>query len=555
MKDIVVDLIAKELGLKVVDVENLVEVPPKDDMGDYAFPCFGLAKSLKSNPMKIAEDLAEKFRKELPKEISNVDFNGAYVNFFIDKKILANEVLAKVKKKSFGENDLGKGKIVCIDMSSPNIAKPFGIGHLRSTIIGNSIGKIAETNGFKVVKINYLGDWGTQFGKIILAYKKWGDEKKLKADAVAHLQELYVKVSSSDEFDDEARAEFKKLELGDGENSKLWEKFRKMSIGKFDEIYELLGISFDVVSGESEYNDKMDAVIEELKKKKLAKEDDGALIVDLKDDGLGVALIQKSDGTSLYATRDLAAAKDRKAKYKFDQMIYEVGQEQKLHFKQVFKILEKMGYGWSKDCVHVAHGLYLDSDGKKFATRKGKTVYMSDILEEVIDEAKRNLLAREKISKKELELRSKKIALAAIFYGDLKNNRENNVIFDVDKFLSFEGDTGPYLLYSYARASSIVRKVKSKKAVKILDLKEQEIKLLKKIDSFEDVVGKAYENLAPNIIANYAFELSQMFNDFYHSCPVLGSDEEGFRLKLVDAFRVTLKKGLDLLGIETLEEM
>jgi arginyl-tRNA synthetase len=555
MKDVVVKLIAKEVGLKVADVENLVEVPPKSDMGDFAFPCFGLAKKLKSNPMKISEDLAEKFRKKLPKEISNVDFNGPYVNFFLDKGILAKSVLSNVNKKEFGENVFGKGKTVCIDMSSPNIAKPFGIGHLRSTIIGNSLGKISEANGYKVVKINYLGDWGTQFGKIILAYKKWGDEKKLKDDAVAHLQELYVRVSANDKFDDDARKEFKKLEDGDKENLKLWENFRKMSIDKFNEIYDLLGISFDVISGESEYNDKMGAVVAELKKKKLVKKDEGALIADLKKEGLGVALIQKSDGTSLYATRDLAAAKDRKTKYKFDQMIYEVGQEQRLHFKQVFNILGKMDCDWDDECVHVAHGLYLDSDGKKFSTRKGKTVYMQDILEEVVEKAKKNLLAREKLSKKNLLTRARKIALAAIFYGDLKNNRENNMIFDVDKFLAFEGDTGPYLLYSYARASSIVRKVKSKKAVKILDLKDSEIKLLKKIDSFEETVAKAYENLAPNLIANYSFELAQMFNEFYHSCPVMGSDEEGFRLKLVGAFRITLKKALDLLGIDVLEEM
>lgn len=555
MKKIIVKLIVREVGLKINEVEDLVEVPPIGNMGDYAFPCFGLAKKLKSNPMKIAEDLVRKFRKNLPKGISNVDLNGGYVNFFIDKKILANNVLGKVNKKGFGENNFGKGKTVCIDMSSPNIAKPFGIGHLRSTIIGNSLGKIAEANGYHVVKINYLGDWGTQFGKIIFAYKKWGDEKKLKADAIGHLQKLYVKVSADKVYDDGARAEFKKLESGDEENLKLWENFRKLSIGKFDEIYDLLGISFDVVSGESLYNDKMDVVVEELKKKKLLKKDDGALIVDLKTEGLGVALIQKSDGTSLYVTRDLAAVKDRKEKYKFDKMIYEVGQEQKLHFKQLFKILEKMGYGWYKDCVHVAHGLYLGDGGKKFSTRKGKTVYMEDILIEVIDKAKKNLLTRENIAKKELEERARKIALAAIFYGDLKNNRENNMIFNVDNFLSFEGDTGPYLLYSYARANSIIKKVKSKKIVRVVDLKDSEIGLLKKINSFGDVVVRAYENLAPNLIANYSFELAQMFNEFYHSCPVLGSIEEGFRLKLVDAFRVTLKKSLGLLGIGVLEEM
>ncbi len=554
MKD-VVKLISDELRVSLDEVANLLEVPPSLELGDFAFPCFSLAKKMKTNPMKIAEDLAEKFRKKLPKEVSNVDFKGAYVNFFVDKKSLAKDVLAKVKKKDFGDNDLGKRKTVCIDMSSPNIAKPFGIGHLRSTIIGNSIGKISEANGYKVVKINYLGDWGTQFGKIILAYKKWGDEKKLEEDAVLHLQELYVKVSSSDEFDDEARAEFKKLEEGDVGNLDIWKRFRKLSIEKFDDLYDVLGVSFDVVSGESKYNDKMEPVIDELKKKKLLKKDDGASIVDLKDEGLGVVLIQKSDGTSLYATRDLAAAINRKKEYNFDRMIYEVGGEQRLHFKQFFKVLEMMGYSWAKDCTHVAHGLYLASDGKKLSTRKGKTVYMKDILEEVTEKARENLSEREKLSKKELDMRAHRVAMAAIFYGDLKNNRENNMVFDVDKFLSFEGDTGPYLLYSYARANSIIRKVKSKKAVRIVDLKDSEIRLLKKIDGLGDVVRRAYDGLAPNLIANYAFELSKMFNEFYHDCPVLGSIEEGFRLKLVDAFRVTLKKSLGLLGIETLEEM
>ncbi len=547
-------LIAKETGLSLTKVDNLIEIPPKEEMGDFAFPCFILSKKLQKSPILIADDLSKKFRKKLSKEISNVDFNGAYVNFFINKEILAKNVLAKVEKEKFGENNSGKGKKIVIDMSSPNIAKPFGIGHLRSTIIGNSIGKICEANGFNAVKINYLGDWGTQFGKIIFGFKKWGSEKKLKENPVEHLYELYVRANNK-KFEDEAREEFKKLENGDAENLKLWKKFRKLSLKEFDEIYDLLGIKFDVVSGESFYNNKMDAIVKELSKKKLVKKDEGAMIVDLKKEGLGVALIQKSDGTSLYVTRDLAAAKARKAKYEFNKMIYEVGQEQKLHFKQVFNILKKMGYDWSDDCVHVSHGLYLDNDGKKFSTRKGKTVFMKDILDEVIKKAKKNLLKREKLNDKVLNERARKIALSAIFYGDLKNSRENNMVFDVDKFLSFEGDSGPYLLYSYARASSIVKKVKSNKTVKIIGLKNSEIRLLKKIDSFEDVVAKAYKTLSPNLIANYSFELAQMFNEFYHSCPVLGSDEEGFRLKLVDAFRITFGKSLELLGIEVVEEM
>jgi len=538
MKDKIALVLSNEIGISKEDVLSLLEIPPKEELGDYAFPCFGLAKSLRKSPMVIAEDLVKKFGKKLPKGVFSVDSVGAYVNFFVDKK-----------------------KVV-IDMSSPNIAKPFGIGHLRSTIIGNSIGKICEAVGFEVVKINYLGDWGTQFGKIIFGFKKWGDEKKLKKNPLEHLYELYVRADSESEVGSrkseiggDAREEFKKLEEGDEENVRLWKKFRKLSLKEFDEIYDLLGVGFDVVSGESFYNDKMGAVVESLRKKKLLRKDDGAEIVDLKKDGLGVALIQKSDGTSLYTTRDLAAAIGRKKKYKFDRMIYEVGAEQGLHFRQLFCILEKMGYKWSKDCVHVAHGLYMDSDGKKFATRKGKTVFMKDILEEVVEKAKKNLLVREKLGKVELDERARKIALAAIFYGDLKSSRESNMVFDVDKFLSFEGDTGPYLLYSYARASSIVRKVKSKKKVKILDLKDVEIRLLKKIDGFGDVVVRAYESLAPNLVANYCFELAQIFNEFYHACPVIGSSEEGFRIGLVSKFRDVLRNGLGLLGIETLEEM
>ena len=324
---------------------------------------------------------------------------------------------------------------------------------------------------------------------------------------------------------------------------------------EFNKIYDLLGIKFDVISGESFYNNKIEQILNKLKEKKLVREDDGAMIVDLKKDGLGVVLIQKQDGTTLYAMRDLATAIEREKQYKFHKMIYEVGQEQKLHFEQIFKILEKMGYKWWKNCIHISHGLYMDKDGKKFSTRKGKTIFMETILDEVIKKAEKNLSEREKLSKKEQKFRAKTIALSAIFYGDLKNSRENNMIFDVDKFLNFEGNTGPYLLYSYARANSIIKRVKSKKSVVISNLDSNEIKLLKKIDEFENVIKSAYKNLAPNLIANYAFELSQIFNTFYHSCPVLGDENEGFRLKLVNAFRSTLKKALALLGIETLEEM
>ncbi len=552
MKNVVTELLSEKVGLDILEIERLIEVPPRLDMGDFAFPCFGLAKSMKKSPVVIASELASEIKVD--KGIVEIKSEGAYVNFFVDKKMLAKNVLAKVVDGRLQvAGALGEGKRIIIDMSSPNIAKPFGIGHLRSTIIGNSIGKICEANGFEVVRINYLGDWGTQFGKIILGWKKWGDEEALKVDAIAHLQKLYVKMNATDEFDDEARLEFKKLEEGDEENRGLWKRFRELSLTKFQKIYDLLGIEFDVISGESFYNDKMDEVVSELEEKGIAKRDDGAMIVDMKEEGLGVALIQKRDGTSLYTTRDIAAAKDREEKYDFERMIYEVGAEQKLLFRQLFKILEKMGNDWSKNCVHAAHGLYLDKDGKKFSTRKGKTVSMEDVLNEVVEKARVNLEARGGCE--DLDERAKKIALAAIFYGDLKNNREHNMVFDVDRFLSFEGNTGPYLLYSYARANSILKKVKSEAEVKMKELEDVEVLLIKKIGDYEDVVGRAYESLAPNLIANYCFELASLFNEFYHACPVLGGEKEGFRLAVVDSFRIVMGKGLELLGIERLEEM
>ncbi len=558
MKEYIVDVLEQVLKgkLKREEIESLVEVPPQQDMGDFAFPCFSLAKIEKKSPLAIAQDLVEIIRKNLPKQISGVELKSAYVNFFIDKKFLAETVLKEATKKGYGSTKEGKGKKIVIDLSSPNIAKPFGIGHLRSTIIGNSIGNIATLLGYKAIKINYLGDWGTQFGKLIVGYRLWGDEKKLKEDATKHLLEIYVK-ANAEEYGQQARDEFKKLENGDEENLELWKKFRDLSLKEFNKIYSFLGVGFDVISGESLYNDKMDSVVAKLEKKGLLKESEGAQVVDLESEGLGVVLIKKNDGASLYATRDLTAAIDRYEKYKFDKLIYEVGQEQKLHFKQVFRVLKLLGYDFSDKCVHVAHGLYLGEDGKKFATRKGKTVFMKDVIGETFEIAKHNLSKRENtLSDFDLAERARLIALSAIFYGDLKNYRENDVIFDLDKFLEFEGNTGPYLLYSYARASSILRKVKdSKKKMEIFDLTNEETALLTKLQNYPDIVKKAYESLAPNIIANYAFELAQLFNEFYHANSVLGSREEAFRLKLIEAFRNVLKSALNLLGIQELEEM
>lgn len=558
MRKIVVELLEKVLAGKLEDgkIESLIEVPPQQEMGDFAFPCFALAKIEKKSPLAISQELVEKLRKLLPKEISGVEVKSAYVNFFLDKKFLATQVLKEAIKENYGSSKEGKGKTITIDLSAPNIAKPFGIGHLRSTIIGNSISNISKYLGYKTVKINYLGDWGTQFGKLIVGYNNWGDEKKLKEDPIKHLLEIYVK-ANDEAYEQEARNWFKKLEDGDKEALNLWKKFSELSLVEFNRIYEFLGVEFDVISGESKYNDKMEMVVSALEKKGLLKESEGAQIVDLSEEGLGVVLIKKNDGTSLYATRDLAAAIDRHKQYRFHKMVYEVGQEQRLHFRQVFRVLKLLGYDFADDCIHVAHGLYLGEDGKKFATRKGKTVFMKDVIDETFELSKENLKKRgTKLSEKELNERARAIALSAILYGDLKNFRESDIVFDLDKFLEFEGNTGPYLLYSYARASSIARKSESvKKKLEMFDLSKEENALLTKIGNFPEIVKKAYQELAPNILANYSYELCQIFNEFYHAHQVIGSKEEIFRLNLIEAFRNTLKSSLKLLGINVLEEM
>lgn len=554
MKELIANLISKETKLDKPDILKLIEVPKDKNLGDYAFPCFILASTLKKSPVEISKSLASKIKS---KEFEKVQSVGPYLNFFINRLSFTEDVLNKVllEKDKFGSSKVGKSKTIAIDLSAPNIAKPFGIGHLRSTIIGNSISEIAKFIGYKTVKINYLGDWGTQFGKLIVGYKKFGDDKKLKSNPINHLLEIYVK-ANKEEYEDEARLWFKKMEDGDKESLALWKKFKDLSLKEFEEIYNILNVKFDVISGESLYNNKMGEVISLLEKKNLIENSEGAKIVNLEKYNLGVCLIQKNDGTTLYATRDIAAAIDRHKKYNFNKLIYEVGSEQTLHFKQVFKVLELLGFSWAKECTHVAHGLYLDQDGKKFATRKGKTVFMKDVLEETISLAKKEITKREKVSLKELENRANKIALAAILYGDLKNYRLNDLVFDIEKFLSFEGNTGPYLLYSYARAQSILKKSKFKKTKLLIpDLSDQEKQLILEISKFPEIVQSAFNQLAPNIIANYSFELSQKFNEFYQSTTVIGSEDELFRISLVSAFSQTLKNALNLLGIQVLEKM
>jgi arginyl-tRNA synthetase len=557
MKEKIISSLKKATRLPLKEIEKLIEIPPNPDLGDYAFPCFILSKKLRKGPNLIAESLSSMITLE--KEYEKIEAKGPYVNFFINPIFLAESTLNAIQKQKdkFGSANNGKGKKIIIEMSSPNIAKPFGIGHLRSTIIGNSISNISSHLNYKPIKINYLGDWGTQFGKLVVGYKKFGSSTKLKKDPIKHLLELYVKVSKDDNLEQEARDAFKKLESNDKETKKLWGQFRKLSLKEFDKIYSLLDVQFDSYEGESNQSAKsIKEIISKLKTKKLLKESEGAQIVNLEKYNLGVSVIKKSDSTTLYITRDLAAAISRHKKYDFSNMFYEVGSEQKLYFKQLFKILELMGYKWAKDCIHIDHGLYLDEDGKKFATRKGKTVFMESVLEETIELAKKEINKRSKLNKNELEERAIAIARAAIFYGDLKNYRSHDAIFDIDKFLSFEGNTGPYLLYTYARAKSILKKAKPSTSNTIINyLSPKEKQLITQLSNFPSIVQQSYKNLAPNIIANYTYQLAQSFNEFYHSEKVIGAESEKFKLSLVSATAQVLKNGLSLLGIKTLEKM
>ncbi|MBD3247614.1 arginine--tRNA ligase [Candidatus Pacearchaeota archaeon] len=572
MKKLVVDILVKalpemDIKLEKEEIESMVEVPPQLDMGDYSFPCFAFAEKLKRSPHEIALELREKIGNISELDFESVDVMDGYVNFIFERQSMARKVVwdAINDKADYGSSKIGKGKKIVVEFSSPNVAKPFGIGHLRSTIIGNSLANIADFVGYKVKKVNYLGDWGSQFGKLIAAFEEIGDEDKLMKDSMDYMLKLYVKANKYKKYEKLGHETFQRLENKDRKALMMWKVFRNLSIDEFEKIYNTFKIKFDEFSGESQSVKYTGRVIEELKKKKLLKKSKGAMIVDLKKYDLGVVLIQKTDGTTLYATRDIAEAIRRYEKYKFDEMIYEVGQEQNLYFKQIFKVLELMGYDWAKVCQHVSHGLYLDKDGKKFATRKGKTILMEDILEKT-----KKLTAKEikkrwpKVSKKELQRRALIVAIAAIFYGDLKNNRKKDMVFDLKKFTSFEGNTGPYLLYTYARASSILEKANTKKGnskikidsvEEIGDLMPKEFELVKELSLFLDKVQESFNKLNPSVVAAYCYDVCQTFNEFYHCCPVIGSENVGFRLALVEAFRQTLRNALRLLGIDVLEEM
>jgi arginyl-tRNA synthetase len=563
MKQAVIKLLEKELKFKRSDIEKLIEIPPDDNLGDYAFPCFSLAKKLKKNPLEIAQELVKKLRKKgLGKEISNIEAKAGYVNFFIDKKILASYVLKNAFKRDFGKQ---KRKLKgMIEFSQANTHKAFHIGHIRGTSLGESLARIAEFFGEKVIRANYQGDIGMHVAKWIWCYNKYYSKEKLKnqeswiagiyVDAVKKLaQDKTGKLQKQVEEINKKLDEKKDKKLMD-----LWKKTRKLSLDSLEPIYKNLDTRFDKYYFESEFEKKGKETAKNLLKKKIAKISNGAAIVDLEKYNLGVWVLLRKDGTVLYSAKDLALAERKFKEYKLDWSVYVHGNEQNLHFKQMMKTLKLMNFKNLKKIYHINYSLVRLPSGK-MSSRTGENILYSDFKKEILDYAKKSIKRRtSKINEKELEKRALSISIAAIKYSMLKQDANKLIVFDKTQALNFEGDSGPYLLYSYARASSIIRKVRAGKnpnKLKIIDLKDSEIKLIKKIFQFPEIIEKAYENFSPSIIANYSYELAQDFNEFYHACPVMGSKEKDFRLKLVNAFRAVMKKSLFLLGIEVLEEM
>ena len=561
-KKMVAQAIANVVGddLDLNEINEKIEVPKSIKMGDFAFPAFVLAKLMHKAPQMIAQDIVEKIDQT---GFEKVEAAGPYVNFFLDKKQFGKEIVSEVldQKEHYGDQDLGHKGNVTIDMSSPNIAKPMSMGHLRSTVIGNSLAEILKKTNYNPIKINHLGDWGTQFGKLIEAYKLWGNEEDVKKDPINTLLKYYVRFHKEDqehpELDDEARAWFKKLEDGDPEATRLWKWFREESLSFFMKIYKRLGITFDSYNGEAFYNDKMQPVIDELKEKGLLEESQGAMIVDLSKYDLNPALIQKSDGTSLYITRDLAAAIYRKKTYNFVQSLYVMGNEQSNHFHQLVAVLKEMGDDWADDMHHIAFGL-ITSGGKKLSTRRGNII----LLEEVLDDAVK--LAQEQIEEKNPTLENKDevadaVGVGAVVFHDLKNERLNQFDFDLQEVVRFEGETGPYVQYSHARAMSILRKadVDENTDLHVEGLNDPDAwETVRMLGDFPAMVKRAVEEYEPSVIAKYAIRLAKAFNKYYaHTKILVDDDQKNERLALVQSVATVLKESLRLLGVKAPDEM
>ncbi|MBO4594096.1 MAG: arginine--tRNA ligase, partial [Clostridia bacterium] len=547
--------IAEKLDIPVEkgELACFLETPPSLSMGDYALPCFKLSKILRASPVKIAEDLKASFTVD--DVITDCSAVNGYLNFKINRKNFVISTLSEILScgENYGGSDMGKGKTICIDYSSINIAKPFHMGHLSTTVIGGALCKIYKFLGYNVVGINHLGDYGTQFGKLIVAYKLWSDEEKLKKDGLKELTRIYVKfhevAKERPELEDEARRYFKLIEEGDKESNALFELFKGITLKEVDKIYKLLNVSFDSYAGESFYNDKMPAVIEEIKADGLLKESEGAMVVDLDEYGMPPCLILKSDGSSLYATRDITAAIYRKKTYDFYKCLYVVAYQQNLHFKQVFKVLELMGKDWAKDMVHVAFGMVSLESGA-MSTREGKVVLLEDVINKTIEKA-RAIIEEKNPELPDKDGTARAVGTGAVVFSALCNGRIKDIVFSYDRVLSFEGETCPYVQYTVARCNSVLHKCGEPKAYELKDFTEDEYAVVSLLGKFNETVVSAGEKYEPFFVTRYALDLATAFNKFYISSKIAvdNGDERNFRLSITKAVKTVLSSALALLGI------
>ena len=553
-------------GLEKADILDMIETPADSKMGDFAFPCFKLAKVFRKAPPLIAADIAEAIKdNELFVKVEQVN---AYVNMFISKEAMASEVISQVIREgeNYGRSDIGAGRKVIVEYSSPNIAKPFHIGHIRSTVIGNSIYKIFDFLGYDTFRINHLGDYGTQFGKMICAYRRWGKKEDVEREPIKSLLSYYTKFHQEAEKDpsleDEARAIFTRLEHGEPEELELWTWFREESLKEFSRVYDMLGIAFDSYNGESFYSDKMDRIVDELEEKGLLVEDDGAKIVRLDDYDLPPALIRKRDGSTLYITRDIAAAVYRKETYDFYKNIYVVASQQNLHFQQWFKVIEMMGYDWAKDCVHVPFGLVSMEDGT-MSTREGRVIFLEDVLNKAVEKT-REIMQEKKVGMEELDKTAADVGIGAVVFNELSNYRIKDYVFSWDKVLNFDGETGPYVQYTHARACSVLRKAGDEAVAKAAqgfdpskiatDSAHTLVKLIYELPAVIEEAGEKYE---PSVVTRHIVDIARAFNKFYHDEHILVEDEDEkiAKVALVMASATAIRNGLGLLGMKAPERM
>ncbi|MCC2686193.1 MAG: arginyl-tRNA synthetase [Paenibacillaceae bacterium] len=563
-------------GIDSDTLAGLLEYPPNPEMGDVSLPCFKLSKQLRQAPNKIAEQLAERMPSH-PLVLKAQAVNG-YLNVFLEFTAFTRELVQEILTTAdrYGSSTVGEGKTIVVDYSSPNIAKPFHIGHLRSTVIGNALLRIFSYMGYKCVGVNHLGDWGTQFGKLISAYLRWGSEEAVRQDGIEELLRLYVKFHDEAErepaLEDEARAWFAKLEQGNEQASQIWREFIDISLKEFDRVYDLLGVQFDSIRGESFYNDKTASVIEQLREKQLLEEDEGAHIVRLDAYDMPPAIMLKKDGSSLYHTRDAAAAIYRKNTYDFDKCIYVTDYAQNLHFQQWFKVIELMGYEWGSNLVHVPFGR-VSLEGVRMATRKGNVIKLDDLLRQAIEKTLEIIEAKNPQMEGKEEV-ARQVGVGAVIFSDLSSNRIKDIVFTWEEALNFDGETGPYVQYTHARACSVLRKAGGGERLAIgganaadaagtatvaAELLNDDVSqlVMKQLAMFPEKVTQAMEKYEPSIVSRYLIDLAQSFNRFYHDCPILVDDAKlrSARLALVESVRITMSNGLRLIGLETPERI